>query len=811
MKFRHVDELLNMMPSITHDDRFLDVLYDEEGGKPEDMCVVLDREEAKVVDKTRLESIKNRNCSASYGAEQLHRIKDVRSILLSFVWAVVFFAMCVTAIPLRVEAADSSNVGKVTGATTMFSLPFSWEYPYSDDFFLRSCDQYDHDLARLSLGVAVAASRYKGDAEYQEHDLVDLWEKMGFTEFDTELYQTDPTPTSICYGFAQKQVGDATVVSVAVCGGNYGKEWASNLTVGEGTRAEGFQAASEKVEEAIDAYLKEHSTNGAIKLWITGYSRGAAVANITAADCTESDAYEDVYCYTFATPRTTKDPIPYPNIFNIIQKEDPVPRIPLWDWGYERFGIDLFLVSPLSDEDCLDVMEKTAANYRMMVGREMVRNTEIDSEVRTLLDYFLMFMPNSSVYAENIQPLAVEIFSEDEEGAKDALYVLLETLQRYERTHKGSNAELKQMLDYLITLIEVQHFRRSDDVLPPGQWDPELGGKNLFHTHMAFEYVSKMFASDDPGELFSDNLDYILLIIYGNADITILDGDDVLKQVLSDGTELVDGAASTFSYPNTSWSEGKVTITLPANRSFTVKVESRSSLPQTITYTGYRASARTVRAEADNVYSLLMNDRETAIIRTSDNGSVIEPDSSDYMNISVMVGPLYSPTNAMRLENNQIMNVTISGFANRILLLAIIMIVQLILSIILLFFRKKRDRKRNKIVAFIWHACCVGVFAILEGAMWYLFPNLPWIRMIPGLLAFAVIVLYALKGCFSESHRWKSFWIFIFIMAACMTLQGMLFGDYTTRKAMLLILYYMAGMIIACIVLWNRTIVFFTK
>lgn len=63
VKFQHVDELLKMMAAITHDDRFLDVLYDEGGGKPEDMCEVLDRVEAKGeakgVDKARLESIKN--------------------------------------------------------------------------------------------------------------------------------------------------------------------------------------------------------------------------------------------------------------------------------------------------------------------------------------------------------------------------------------------------------------------------------------------------------------------------------------------------------------------------------------------------------------------------------------------------------------------------------------------------------------------------------------------------------------------------------------------------------------------------------
>lgn len=65
-KFRHVDEVLKLMAAITHDDRFVEVL-DGEGGKPKDMCEVLDRVEKRGeekgrrdgVDQTRLESIKN--------------------------------------------------------------------------------------------------------------------------------------------------------------------------------------------------------------------------------------------------------------------------------------------------------------------------------------------------------------------------------------------------------------------------------------------------------------------------------------------------------------------------------------------------------------------------------------------------------------------------------------------------------------------------------------------------------------------------------------------------------------------------------
>ena len=45
VKFQHVDELLKLIAAITHDDRFTEVLV--EGGKPKNMCEVLDRVEAR--------------------------------------------------------------------------------------------------------------------------------------------------------------------------------------------------------------------------------------------------------------------------------------------------------------------------------------------------------------------------------------------------------------------------------------------------------------------------------------------------------------------------------------------------------------------------------------------------------------------------------------------------------------------------------------------------------------------------------------------------------------------------------------------
>lgn len=65
-KFKHVDELLKLMSVLTHDSRFEDALKGE-GGKPKDMCEVLDRVEArgearglvKGIDQTRLDNIES--------------------------------------------------------------------------------------------------------------------------------------------------------------------------------------------------------------------------------------------------------------------------------------------------------------------------------------------------------------------------------------------------------------------------------------------------------------------------------------------------------------------------------------------------------------------------------------------------------------------------------------------------------------------------------------------------------------------------------------------------------------------------------
>ena len=85
VKFRHVDELLKMMAAITNDDRFIEVL---EGGRPKDMCEVLDRVEErgiergiqKGIDQNRVESIKNIMKKLKYTAKQAMDLLEIPAV-----------------------------------------------------------------------------------------------------------------------------------------------------------------------------------------------------------------------------------------------------------------------------------------------------------------------------------------------------------------------------------------------------------------------------------------------------------------------------------------------------------------------------------------------------------------------------------------------------------------------------------------------------------------------------------------------------------------------------------------------------------
>ena len=83
---------------------------------------------------------------------------------------------------------------------------------------------------------------------------------------------------------------DSTLIVVTIRGANYEKEWASNVTLGNGAdtdgEAQGFSEAADQTIEAVDYYISRYDLQdeveaGKVKFWVAGFSRAGATANIT--------------------------------------------------------------------------------------------------------------------------------------------------------------------------------------------------------------------------------------------------------------------------------------------------------------------------------------------------------------------------------------------------------------------------------------------------------------------------------------------------------------------------------------------------
>ena len=77
-----------------------------------------------------------------------------------------------------------------------------------------------------------------------------------------------------------------------------------------------------------------------LAFWLTGHSRGAAVANIMASYLIDEGA--EVFAYTYAAPYNTANTEAsaekYDCIFNLVNANDFVPTLPMPEWGFTRYG-----------------------------------------------------------------------------------------------------------------------------------------------------------------------------------------------------------------------------------------------------------------------------------------------------------------------------------------------------------------------------------------------------------------------------------------------------------------------------------------
>lgn len=276
----------------------------------------------------------------------------------------------------------------------------TWQFDYDDNYFYTQEDgfSYDADLAKASLCLEMASfsahvnsnwdRNLSADNLTRAENIRELYHTLGFdpetyqfVNYDTALTSSDD---KVAYSMAMKYIQNPdgstdTLIAVPIRGGAYGAEWASNFNVyptylDGGHR--GFRVAAGKVLSGLSNYISKQEIKGDLKIWVVGFSRGAAVANLlgrqlnmTTPECASAVngrdyssstvggrhlSEENIYVYTFATPAgaSQKSAGKYfdPNIFNIVSPVDLVPHVAPTAWGFTRYGTTLTLPAKNSDQ-----------------------------------------------------------------------------------------------------------------------------------------------------------------------------------------------------------------------------------------------------------------------------------------------------------------------------------------------------------------------------------------------------------------------------------------------------------------------------
>ena len=258
---------------------------------------------------------------------------------------------------------------------------FQEHFYYDDNYFAGDSTIYDDSLSTMSLCLAMSAfakpvNDSGGFQPYADRsqNVKELLAMTGFTNIGTnDWFTVVPTLDSIGIAAGSKLVdfdGETyTLIAVAIRGGYYEKEWASNLTMGVNGDHNGFAYAKTQVLDYIGSYIADNQITGKVKLWIVGYSRAGAAANLAAAAIDDGEVlspditlnHEDLFAYCFEPPaggysadmsaqgNARFHAAQYNNIFNIVNPADPVPKLAPAILGFSRYGTDITLPSKSFD------------------------------------------------------------------------------------------------------------------------------------------------------------------------------------------------------------------------------------------------------------------------------------------------------------------------------------------------------------------------------------------------------------------------------------------------------------------------------
>lgn len=320
---------------------------------------------------------------------------------------------------------------------------------YSDGFFAETPKFYDEHLASFAASMSIAAMPVEYEGEYTEDKaakyIVDMFVAMGYSD----IYVHYPKPeyfgeeaenlSTIGYAIAKKVINingeKTTVIATALRGQEYGAEWASNVTLGDGFgEAKGFGDAAKQVRQGIDAYIKDKKINtDSAKFFITGFSRAGAASNLVAKKLTDDYGEDNVYAYCFEAPKggvfaELNEGLTYTNIHNVINNVDIVPTVGTMQMGFIRYGVDHIVPAHKVGSYEYSVQMELMKAQLMEINNNVNFNDEF---CEATLEYFGNFVDFTGLI---IDDLIDPEWHPNYTNAEDWIPVFLEKFQEYSLT-----------------------------------------------------------------------------------------------------------------------------------------------------------------------------------------------------------------------------------------------------------------------------------------------------------------------------------------------------------------------------------------
>ena len=430
--------------------------------------------------------------------------------------------------------------------------PFQYEIDFADYPFWRPATIYDGNLAMMSLTMAMCANRALNLRQEPEKDfnpslnVERFFADAGFTDIRKDDYSKETSMYTVSTAIGSRRMeheGEEpfTLIAVGVCGAFYKNEWQSNMTPGDGDVHEGFASAAGLVIDRVSGYILSRGIKGRIKLWISGFSRAAAISNLVAGTLVKDGvlAKEDVYAYTFATPAAVFHPAEsgFENIFNIISPMDLVPQVMPSEWGFGRYGRDLFL--PLTEFSSLGTIvmharREVALEY---FGIDTTYSPALNLRMRLLFSLLMEILESRDHYNAIFQPAVVGIMQR--KNASNTLATLRALLLQSGRNKDYDRTAVDRFLNFA--------FRVFDNVLTRRELaatNTNSGGAaiRLLNEHREDTYLACINIIHQ--NFFETDLSFTYVLIRGPVQVRVFSPEDAeFEAVLPEKeTPMVDDA-----------------------------------------------------------------------------------------------------------------------------------------------------------------------------------------------------------------------------------------------------------------------------